>query len=426
MDININDKRLKNRIVNCANSITQSAGLSFPQIFKKPSELLGFYRLINNPKFQWSQMLDEIYKNTLVKICNKKKVFVLHDTTEVTTSCLDSNLHLHFSIAADVQTSLCYGVLNLIPWIRKTRQESKNNCSENYRWFEGVDLIEKNKLALDVNYIHVMDREGDSYRLFHKMYENNFNYIVRMRHGRFSEGENVVDRVLKSNLIETRLVTLSKKIPSRLPKTKKTHPGRDSRRSNLEIRAEEITIERSKHESKLRLKKLKINLICITEKDPPQNEKAICWYLLTNLPINTTEEILFVIDGYRKRWLIEEFFKALKSGCKIEERQFETLNAWMGGLSFLIEASSMLLNQRQTDEELGLGDVYTEVQIKILEKLGNEFKMPLNNCNDSKLIVAKLGGHIKYNGPPGWIVLMKGMLTLLNYERGWLLFNEKM
>jgi hypothetical protein len=42
---------------------------------------------------------------------------------------------------------------------------------------------------------------------------------------------------------------------------------------------------------------------------------------MTTEPIDTPEQILAVVDGYRHRWKIEELFKALKTGCAYEKRQ---------------------------------------------------------------------------------------------------------
>ncbi len=39
---------------------------------------------------------------------------------------------------------------------------------------------------------------------------------------------------------------------------------------------------------------------------------------------------------------------------------------------------------------------------------------------DAKRELAKLGGHIKYNGPPGWMSLARGYDELLSMEAGWL------
>ncbi len=50
----------------------------------------------------------------------------------------------------------------------------------------------------------------------------------------------------------------------------------------------------------------------------------LIWILMTSLPVDTFERCS---EGYTIiilcRWEIETFFKVLKSGCKIEERQLQ-------------------------------------------------------------------------------------------------------
>jgi IS4 transposase len=48
---------------------------------------------------------------------------------------------------------------------------------------------------------------------------------------------------------------------------------------------------------------------------------AIEWRLLTNRAAETLEDIVQLMDWYRRRWLIEIFFRIWKSGCKIESLQ---------------------------------------------------------------------------------------------------------
>jgi IS4 transposase len=49
--------------------------------------------------------------------------------------------------------------------------------------------------------------------------------------------------------------------------------------------------------------------------------------LYTSEPIDTAEQLLTIVDQYRSRWVIEEFFKALKTGCAFEKRQLESYRA---------------------------------------------------------------------------------------------------
>ena len=54
-------------------------------------------------------------------------------------------------------------------------------------------------------------------------------------------------------------------------------------------------------------------MVYAKEKDPPDDMEPVDWLLLTSEPIDTDEQILEVVDIYRARWLIEEYFSALKT-----------------------------------------------------------------------------------------------------------------
>jgi len=43
---------------------------------------------------------------------------------------------------------------------------------------------------------------------------------------------------------------------------------------------------------------------------------------------------------------------------------------------------------------------------------------PLPSVTEAMLAIAQLGGHIANNGPPGWIVLGRGLDRLLDIELG--------
>ena len=42
------------------------------------------------------------------------------------------------------------------------------------------------------------------------------------------------------------------------------------------------------------------------------------WILLTSLSVETFAEAWDVIESYECRWLVEEYHKVLKTGCRIE------------------------------------------------------------------------------------------------------------
>ena len=60
------------------------------------------------------------------------------------------------------------------------------------------------------------------------------------------------------------------------------------------------------------------------------------WVLLTTLPVDSVEQVELVIDCYRRRWLIEEYFKAIKTGCAYEKRQLESSDTLLNALALFV------------------------------------------------------------------------------------------
>jgi hypothetical protein len=69
---------------------------------------------------------------------------------------------------------------------------------------------------------------------------------------------------------------------------------------------------------------LPLYVVQVTEVAPPKGEKAIEWTLLTNERVQTFEDAWRVTGWYERRWVVEEFHKAQKTGCRIEDMQFTT------------------------------------------------------------------------------------------------------
>ena len=144
--------------------------------------------------------------------------------------------------------------------------------------------------------------------------------------------------------------------------------------------------------------------------------------MLTSLPVDDDDAIAFAVDCYRARWTIEEFFKALKTGCQYERRQLETAHALLNALAILAPIAWRLLLLRHLARSKRPGPATNALTPKQLEVLRAVAKKPLRakpTARDAMLAVAALGGHIKNNGDPGWLVMGRGMHDLLLLEVGW-------
>lgn len=100
---------------------------------------------------------------------------------------------------------------------------------------------------------------------------------------------------------------------------------RKARTAEVEVRARRVTLRPPwRHDRKL--PEVTLNVALVREKNPPSDDVAVEWLLLTSLPIETVEQVREVVQTYCVRWMIEVFFRTLKSGCRAEQRRFERLD----------------------------------------------------------------------------------------------------
>jgi hypothetical protein len=70
--------------------------------------------------------------------------------------------------------------------------------------------------------------------------------------------------------------------------------------------------------------KVALSVVSVREHTPPQGKEGLEWVLLTNVFVKNFEEAIERIRWYKLRWTIEEYFRILKSGCKIESSRLST------------------------------------------------------------------------------------------------------
>jgi hypothetical protein len=129
------------------------------------------------------------------------------------------------------------------------------------------------------------------------------------------------------------------------------------------------------------------------------------------------------VGWYRSRWLIEEFFKALKTGCAYEKRQLESLDTLLVALALLAPIAWQLLVLRhlaRTLPDAPATALFTDRQLRVLRAASPGTALSATPTLGHALrTVARLGGHLRQNGEPGWLVLGRGLQKLRWMEVGW-------
>ena len=281
--------------------------------------------------------------------------------------------------------------------------------------------------------IHVMDREGDIYDCVSTLVAQDKRVVSRC-------GKNRLLKQADSTLLLDALdglpvryreeVTVSRRPGSKRPDQDKRYPARKGRVAYVEVTATAVVVKRTRNSPKNLPAEAPLNLVHILEPMPPEKEQPVEWILLTSEPIETESELRKIVQIYRGRWLVEEFFKALKTGCAFEKRQLESYHALKNALAMALPIAWHMLvfrHQSRSDGELPAKDWIDPLRIQVVAAMAKRYKLPENpTVKDVAHSIAGIGGWLKRNGPPGWLTLRRGFETLLMYEEAWIEARREM
>lgn len=441
--VDLGDKRLNDRARLIVAGIQPRPDVSFPGMFGE-SDLEGFYRFTNNDAVELPKLLKPHVERSWDRASAEPYVLAVHDTTELSFpgeapreglafTGTRSLLQLHVSLLVGLaEAPVVFGVAGMRPYLVKGELwgevaaggELEALASGSDRWQDAARDV-RATAPKGTRLVHVMDREADDYALWTCIVRQGDDFVIRSAQGERRTGSHrhVATQLYDKEFIFGRKVHLSRRARDRPTKELKRHPPRDVRMAHLHVRAGPADILRPQNPWRRGLpKSLALNLVEVVEAEPPAGEDPITWRLVTSLPIATAEEVERVIDIYRKRWIIEEYFRALKTGCALEERQAESRWALLNVLGLLAPIAVSLLQLRvlgRHEPEAPAVGPLDELHTTVLRAATGK-ALPRRPTNrDVMLAVARLGGHLRSNGEPGWMVLGRGYANLCKLVEGW-------
>jgi hypothetical protein len=442
----LGDQRRERRLEALAESMALAPSKSFPQALS-PAGLEGAYRFFSNPKVTPAAVLGGHIEQSVERMRDAGLSLVLHDSSTIsfnseghregllaTGSKQHFVAHCSLAVAADgSRTPL--GVVAASYHLPVKSRDGRHQA----RWSEHVREVSALGLGAE-RVVHVMDREADDYNVLALMVSTGARFVVRLYHDRAvkadtgkvdggveaAPGTPPIQRLRKhvgdAPLIAEREVKLARRGRNRGDKQRRIHPNREGRTAQLAISAMAVTIQRSPSAERTTPATLNLNVVRVWEPHPPVGEPAVEWLLYTTEPIETPEQIMQVVDWYRARWTIEEYFKALKTGCALESRQLGDLHALTNAVALFLPIAWRLLalkTEARRIPDAPATVVLDDVELDVLRAAGR-VKLPAQpNVQQALLAVAALGGHLKHNGAPGWQTLAHGFLRLRSLAEGW-------
>ncbi len=409
-------------------------GGTLPDKLSTPGDLRAFYRLCDADDVTHAAIIAAARQYTFAKIADcPGSVLMLHDATELDFTSLHSladdlgQIGTGFNRGFICQNVLAVAadtgeVLGLVDQILHCRDETPENetlaelrareTRESLLWLRGTE-----HLPAEAKLIDVSDQGSDTFEFLEHEFHSGRRFVVPPAKCKVYAGHKPIGRKQYLKEYADSLPELG-----RFTMDVQAQLGRKARKNAEFILCGARVLVCRPHAKHGHHgdDPLPLYVVQITEANPPAGEKAISWTLLTNEPVQTFEDAWQVARWYeRRRWIIEEYHKAKKSGCQIEDMQFTTTDRLEPAIALLSVVAVTLLNlrdaSRRADAKLSLATTilapdYVEVlSVWRYRKIRNNLTI-----HDFFFALARLGGHQnrKSDHQPGWLVLWRGWTKL--------------
>lgn len=464
----LRDKRLERRLVALLDSLAQASTASIPAACHDHAEMTAAYRFFDNEKVDFENVLAPHIDASYRRVAQQSVALLVQDTTELDLTRPHSEvkgagplghgrragalLHLLHAFTSD-GTPL--GTLSAEAWTREPQDqqskakrgssEKRTQCArkpfeakETYRWLQTAEHCgEIKEYCGETQLVMLADRECDITEVIdYCSGQSHFDWVIR------SDADRVLNKTGKEQAsisVREQLSQGKVRYRDRLSirgrdqwgsKSLKQRPGkadREAREVEVSVHAGEVTLNDprpGKHDG------VKVNAVLVRETQPGRNDIPVDWLLLTSLPIRTRADVQRVIAYYLMRWMIEVFFKVLKSGCKIESRRFEHIDRFLPSLAlYLIVAwrSLYVCRVSRTHGDKSCESVYTSAEWQSVWQMvtGNAVPKRAPKLLEMTKLIATLGGYVdrKNSGPPGPQTMWLGLQVMHIIANCWLTFG---
>lgn len=446
--IDLGDERRDRRVKRLAATLAASPALSVSGACCGFNETKAAYRLVHNESSDPEKVLAAHRDASLERARECDSLLLIQDTTELDYtkySSMDGTgpissperrgffLHSYLLIAEEEGVPL--GICGTQMWSRDDQEHGKNvirkllpiEQKESMRWLDGYTQACEISQALSKPVAMVADRECDIYEIFAQYdalaqkQQPRADFIVRASHDRaLDNGSMLFETVFTAPVIGQYEIEVSEKIQN-----KKTSTGsrqktlRKARLSMMEVRTTRVTL-RPPYRPDKQLSTVELTVICAKEKNPPPDQPPVQWIVLTNLNVKKFSQAQRILKAYAARWLVEEYHRTLKSGCKVESLRFGDVDAVQLLLSLYIVIAWRILYLRDLSRcapTLPGSDFFAAPEWKsaCLMKKRSPTRAP--TLEEMIHIVGEFGGfrRTKTSPFPGPECLWRGLVKLQHY-----------
>ena len=444
----LGDARLDARLVRILAGFMSAPEGSIPRSSGGWSAAKATYRLFDNANVDPQVIIERHRLNVLERAGAEPIVLAIGDTTMLDhTSHLNTNglgpltdlrhygLLFHPTLVVTPER-VPLGLIDLHTWVRskedfgtsQTKKAKKRPIEEkeSVRWLKSLEATERfhRELPGETKVICVFDRGGDVFEVLSKAARSDTRSGLVVRAAWDRRVEHPQEYVWSFMEAQPVAGTLTVTVPR--------GPGTKEREAALLVRFAEVKIRPPCHRPVPDRTAVRAFCVYAHEEDPPKYTPPVSWMLFTTEPVRSFDDACTVIHWYTCRWMIEIFFRVLKSGCKTEERQLETLERLVRCLALDSIVAWRVLYLTTIGRELPdlpCTVVFEEHEWKgvwaFLEREANVPEEP-PTLREVVRMIGRLGGHLgrKQDKEPGTMTIWRGLQRLPDIAGMWLILRE--
>lgn len=448
------DKRLDKRATQVSHTLMQSKVSSIRRATGDEASQKATYRFLNNEKVEEKILIDALKQRTGY-LSADRDVLVIQDSTYIDLSSHQGRLQrgkgigpignhrgdalgfsLHAALVLDASRPTILGFSSYHQWERAFDQGNRYDREykkkpiehkEAFKWLRGCNES-KESLASARSITFIEDREGDIYDQFALIPDERTHLVIRSRDNRTLQNGDKLYDVLASGPLAGQFDLL---IQGDIRKDTR------QRTATLEVRYTTVEIRRPQWGKKHLPEKIKLSAVEAKEVNNNSIDKPVIWRILTTHIVEDFTTALQIIECYKRRWYIEQFFRLMKKkGFRIEDSELESgwairkLSVLLAGVT--IRIMQMLLSYGDEDAQ-AIEQVYNEPERQCMELLQKKLeagkaKNPYNKKSLSwgTWIIARLGGWkgTPKERPPGPICLKNGLDKFNLIFEGWIMAKD--
>lgn len=403
------------------------------------AKVVKYGRLIANRKVSLDALVAGWGEQTAVAVAGRH-VLAIQDTSEINFKTkpgrrrglgeigkgVGRGLLLHAMLAVDAESEACLGLVTGKLWTRRGRVKVPHDRrplakKESERWVSTPDRA-KDVLAAAAMVTVIDDREGDLYAKWAGVAAPDFHLLSRCMH----------DRVLANR--ESMFATAASwPILDHATIDVVARSDRPGRKAKLALRFGRVTLKRPQAVSPDLPKTVELTLIEVVERDPPAGAEPLHWHLLTTHTAHNAAAAWQIVGWYKKRWIIEQLFRILKTqGLQLEDSRIETAAGLLKLTAIAARAAVITLQLVQARDGRGhepASNAFKDTEIQLLAALASKYEgrtklqsnpHPLRSLAWAAWIIARLGGWDGYpRTKPGPITMKHGLQHFLGIAHAW-------